>query len=451
VIGIPRRKILNIKNMFLHKSMIASLFGFDSKQHRLQTEILAGLTTFLTMVYVLAVIPSLFKPLATQGMDNPAIFTVTALTSALGTFIMALAKRPFAQAPGIGCASFFVFTVCLSLGYDWRFALTGVLVEGIIFILISLTGIRQKIVDAIPRVLRQAISVGIGFFIAFLGFKNAGIIVPSDATLICLGDITHGQALLAIIGIIIMEVLLMKNVTGGILISIIITTIIGIPMGITHIHDFFCTPPSIAPIAMHFDFSKLMSVDMIILVFTLLFMDLFDTLGTLVGVCENAGMVNKDGSIPKLETMLTADAVATTLGACLGSSTTTTFVESASGVGAGGRTGVTSLVVSICFLLSLFLSPFFLSIPSAATAPVLVIVGYMMMKTMVHIDLNDKFNAFPAFITIIIMPLTFSISNGILMGFISYVSIRVIYGKYREISPMMYVLAVIFILKFILL
>ena len=221
-------------------------------------------------------------------------------------------------------------------------------------------------------------------------------------------------------------------------------------MGVTHIHDFFCTPPSIAPIAMHFDFSKLLSVDMIILVFTLLFMDLFDTLGTLVGVCENAGMVNKDGSIPKLETMLTADAVATTLGACLGSSTTTTFVESASGVGAGGRTGVTSLVVSICFLLSLFLSPFFLSIPSAATAPVLVIVGYMMMKTMVHIDLNDKFNAFPAFITIIIMPLTFSISNGILMGFISYVSIRVIYGKYREISPMMYVLAVIFILKFIL-
>lgn len=428
--------------------MLEKLFGFNPRETRVRTEILAGITTFLTMAYILAVNPNI---LSATGMDKGALFTTTVVASAFATLLMAVyAKLPFGLAPGMGLNAFFAYTVCLTLGYSWQFALTAVLLEGIIFILLTITNLREKIVDALPLTLRNAIGAGIGLFIAFIGLQNAGIIVNNDATLLSLGDITSGSALLGVIGLLVTSILLIKKVRGALLIGILLTTIIGIPMGQTHLNEVFSTPPSMAPIFCQFQWEHIFTKEMVIVVFTFLFVDMFDTIGTLVGVTTKAGMVTKDGKIPHLKQAFLVDAIGTTAGAVLGTSTITTFVESASGVGEGGRSGLTSFVTAVCFLLSLFLAPFFLAVLGAATAPVLILVGLMMMSSVKKVDFLDYSEAIPAFICIIFMPLAYSISDGIVLGMISYVLINLLCGHVKKLTPAMYILSVIFVFKFFL-
>ena len=430
--------------------MLERLFGFDRSKHNIKTEVMAGITTFLTMAYILAVNPNIFSNLAKQGMDTNAVFTSTVLAAVIGTLVMSVyAKKPFGLAPGMGLNAFFVFTVCLTMGYSWQFALTAILIEGFLFVLLTITRIRTLIVDAIPATLKRAIGAGIGLFIAFIGLKNAGIIVENSATIVSIGDMTHGTALLGVIGIIITSVLVIKDVPGSLLIGILCTTIIGIPMGITHINGIMDTPPSVAPLFCQFELHNVLSFDMLVVVFTFLFIDMFDTMGTLVGVCTKAGMMQKDGRIPGLNKAFMADAIATMTGACLGASTTTTYVESAAGVAQGGRTGLTSFSTAMCFLIALFFAPLFLSIPSAATTPVLVIVGLFMLTPVKDIDLDDYAEAIPAFITIVMMPLTYSISDGILCGVISYVVINALCAHWKKLNVTMIVLAVLFVLKYI--
>ncbi|MBE6337473.1 MAG: NCS2 family permease [Lentimicrobiaceae bacterium] len=428
--------------------MLNKLFGFDSKKHNIRTEIVAGITTFLTMSYILAVNPSMFGLL--EGMPAGAVFTTTALAAIIGTLAMAfLAKLPFGLAPGMGLNAFFVFTVCMGMGYSWQFALTAVFIEGILFIIMTITNIREAIVNAIPKNLRYAIGGGIGLFIAFIGMQNAGIIVNDDATLIALGDITSGTALLALIGLVITGVLYALNVKGAMLIGILVTTVIGIPMGITEFKGIVSTPESIAPIFCKFEWHNIFTLDMLVIVFTFLFIDLFDTVGTLVGVSTKAKMVDENGRIPNLKQAFMADAIATTAGAMLGTSTTTTYVESAAGVAQGGRTGLTAFSIACCFAIALFFSPLFLSVPGAATAPVLILVGMLMMEPVRNIDFDDATEAIPSFITLIMMPLAYSISAGIMLGMISYVIINICCGKFKKLTPAMYILAVLFILKYI--
>ncbi|MCF2592665.1 NCS2 family permease [Bacteroides caecigallinarum] len=426
--------------------MLEKLFGFDRNVTRVRTEILAGITTFLTMAYILAVNPNI---LSATGMDKGALFTTTVVASAFATLLMAFyAKLPFGLAPGMGLNAFFAYTVCLTMGYTWQFALTAVLIEGIIFILLTVTNLREKIVDAIPVTLKNAIGAGIGLFISFIGLQNAGIIVNNDATLISMGNITSGPALLGMIGLVITSILLVKGVRGALLFGILITTLIGIPMGITKFDGIISTPPSIEPIFWQFEWHNIFTKEMIVVVFTFLFVDMFDTIGTLVGVTTKAGMMDKNGKIPHLKQAFMVDAIGTTAGAMLGTSTITTFVESASGVGEGGRSGLTSFVTAVCFLLSLFLAPFFLSVPGAATAPVLILVGLMMMSSVLKVNFADYSEAIPAFICIIFMPLAYSISDGIVLGMISYVLINLLTGKYKKLTIGMYILAAIFVLKF---
>ena len=430
--------------------MLEKLFGFDPSKHNIKTEVMAGMTTFLTMAYILAVNPSIFAGLASQGMDTDAVFTSTALAAIVGTLAMAIyAKKPFALAPGMGLNAFFVFTVCMTMGYSWQFALTAILIEGFIFVMLTLTKVRTLIVDAIPASLKMAIGAGIGLFIAFIGLKNAGIIVENHATLVSIGKLSQGSALLGVIGIIMTSVLVIKRVPGSLLIGILGTALIGIPMGITELNGVMDTPPSIAPIFCKFEWHHIFTIDMVIVVFTFLFIDLFDTMGTLVGVCTKAGMMRKDGRIPGLNKAFMADAVATMAGACLGASTTTTYVESASGVAQGGRTGLTAFSTAVCFFVALFFAPLFLSIPAAATTPVLVIVGLYMLAPIKDINLNDFAESIPAFITLVMMPLTYSISDGILCGIIAYVAINMLCGNWKKLNPTLYVLAVLFVMKYI--
>lgn len=426
--------------------MLEKLFGFDKNVTRVRTEVLAGITTFLTMAYILAVNPNI---LSATGMDKGALFTTTVVASAFATLLMAFyAKLPFGLAPGMGLNAFFAYTVCLTMGYSWQFALTAVLIEGIIFILLTITNLREKIVDAIPVTLKNAIGAGIGLFISFIGLQNAGIIVNNDATLISMGNITSGTALLGMIGLVVTSLLLVKGVRGALLFGILITTLIGIPMGITKFDGIFSTPPSIEPIFWQFEWHNIFTKEMIVVVFTFLFVDMFDTIGTLVGVTTKAGMMDKNGKIPHLKQAFMVDAIGTTAGAMLGTSTITTFVESASGVGEGGRSGLTAFVTAVCFLLSLFFAPFFLSVPGAATAPVLILVGLMMMSSVLKVNFADYSEAIPAFICIIFMPLAYSISDGIVLGMISYVLINLLTGKYKKLTIGMYILAAIFVLKF---
>lgn len=428
--------------------MLKKLFGFDPAKTTVRTEMLAGITTFLTMSYILAVNPSMFSQL--DGMSAGAVFTATALAAVVGCLTMALwAKLPFGLAPGMGLNAFFVFTVCMGMGYSWQFALTAVFIEGLIFIILTLTNLREAIVNAIPASLKNAIGAGIGLFIAFIGLQNAGIIANNDATLVSLGEITGGSPLLGLIGLVITGVLVVKDVRGGLLIGILLTTLIGIPMGITNYQGLVSAPHSLSDIFCKFEWDHIFTLDMVVVVFTFLFIDMFDTIGTLVGVCTKANMLNPDGTIPRVKQAFMADAIATTVGACLGTSTTTTYVESASGVAQGGRTGLTAFVVACCFAISLFFSPIFLAIPSAATAPVLVIVGLFMLGPIKNIKLDDYAESIPAFITIVMMPLAYSISDGILLGMISYVVLNVLCGNFKRITPAMYVLAILFILKYI--
>ena len=425
---------------------LSKLFGFDPRTMNVKTEILAGITTFLTMAYILAVNPNI---LGSVGMDKGAVFTTTAIVAVLATLVMALyAKMPFALAPGMGLNAFFAYTVCTTMGYSWQFALAAVFIEGLIFILLTVTNLRDIIVNAIPASLRNAIGPGIGLYIAFIGLKNGGVIVHSDATFVTLGAITHGTGLLSVIGIVLTGVLLILNVRGALLLGILGTALIGIPMGLTTYGGVADIPPSIAPIAFQFDFSRLFTIDMLIVIFTFLFIDMFDTIGTLVGVSTKAGMI-KDGKVPRLRKAFMADALGTTFGALLGSSTVTTYVESASGVAQGGRSGLTAFTTAICFAVALLFAPIFLAIPGAATCPVLVIVGLFMLSPIKDIDFDDYSESVPAFICLIIMPLTYSISDGILIGIISYVLLNLLGRKYRKLSPAMYVLAVLFVLKYI--
>ena len=426
--------------------MLQKLFGFVPSSMTVKREVIAGITTFLTMAYILAVNPSI---LSDAGMDKGAVFTATVISSVLATLVMAVyAKLPFALAPGMGLNAFFAYTVVLTMGYSWQFALTAVFIEGIIFILLTLTGLRQKIVDSMPLVLRRAISPGIGFFIAFIGLKNAGIVSASPATFVTMGNLHDPAVLLAAFGILLSAVLLIKKVTGALLIGILVTTVIGIPLGVTHFTSVLDVPPSIAPIVMKFEWHNVLSFDMAICVLTFLFIDMFDTIGTLLGVSHRAGMVDEKGNIPHLTEAFMADAIGTAAGAMLGTSTVTTYVESASGVNAGGRSGLTSFTTAICFVLALFLAPLFLAIPAQATAPALVLVGVMMMTDVSKLHLGDFADAVPAFVCIALMPLTYSISDGILMGLITYVLLRIFAGRYRELKLGMIVLAVLFVLKY---
>ena len=427
--------------------MLKKLFGFDPAKTTIRTEILAGITTFLTMSYILAINPAMFSEL---DMPAGAVFTSTALAAIIGTFVMAVwAKLPFGLAPGIGLNAFFVYTVCMGMGYTWQFALTAVLIEGIIFILMTVTNLREAIVNAIPLSMRNAIGAGIGLFIAFIGLQNAGVIVDNGSTLVELGDITSGSALLALIGLLITGFLYIKNVRGAMLIGILVTTVIGIPMGVTEFKGILSSPAPIGDIFCKFEWEHVFTLDMVVVVFTFLFIDMFDTVGTLVGVCTKAGLVNEDGTVKKIKEAFMADAIATTAGAFLGTSTTTTYVESASGVAQGGRTGLTAFTIACCFAIALFFSPLFLSIPAAAIAPVLIMVGLMMLEPITRIPFNDFTESLPAFICIIMMPLSYSISNGILIGMIAYVLINLICGKFRKLTPTMYILAALFILKYI--
>ena len=436
-------------------NFLTKAFGFDPSKNTVRTELVAGLTTFLTMAYILAVNPSIFSAL--PGMPSGSVFTATALAAIIATLVMAFwAKKPFALAPGMGLNAFFVFTVCLTMGHSWQFALTAVLIEGIIFVILTLTKVRTWILNAIPLSLKHAIGAGIGLFIAFIGLQNAGLIVNSDATLVTLGDITHGTGLLAVIGLVISCVLVMLHVRGGILWGILATAIIGLFLkdpatgeSITHFSGVVSLPDSVAPIFCQFEWSQILTWDMLAVVFTFLFIDMFDTMGTVIGVSQKAGFVDEKGNIQDAEKVFMADSIGTIAGACLGTSTTTTYVESSAGVGAGGRTGLTAFAAAVCFALALFFSPVFLAIPGAATAPALIIVGMMMMNPVREIDWTNYRESIPAFLTVILMPLAYSISDGILLGVISYVVLYALTGKAKQITPTMWVLAVLFILRYI--
>ena len=472
--------------------MLNKLFGFDSKKHKIRTEILAGITTFLTMSYILAVNPSIFKDIKEKEiqsdnvavvaemsfyveegtvnmqdvvvgetennsaviknarMPEGAVFTATALAAIIGTLAMAfIAKMPFGLAPGMGLNAFFVYTVCNLMGYSWQFALTAVFIEGLLFILLTITNVREAIVNAITKNLRYAIGAGIGLFIAFVGMRNAGIIVSEGSTLVALGDITSGSAHLALVGLFITGTLYALNVKGAMLIGILATTLIGIPMGITEFKGVMSAPESIEPIFCKFEWKSIFSFEMLMVVFTFLFIDMFGTIGTFIGVSTKAKMVDENGNIPRLKQAFMADAIATTAGAVLGTSTTATYVESAAGVVQGGRTGLTAFAIACCFAIAMFFSPLFLSVPAAATAPVLIIVGMLMLEPVRNIDFDDATEAIPSFITLIIMPLAYSVAAGVMLGMISYVVINLFCGKFKKLTPMMYILAVLFLLKYI--
>ncbi len=432
-------------------SFIQKTFGMDPAKHSIRTEIIAGITTFLTMAYILAVNPSIFGALATQGMPTDAVFTATALAAIVGCLVMSIyAKKPFGLAPGMGLNAFFVFTVCLGMGHSWQMALTAIFLEGILFILLTITNVRKLIVDAIPMNLKRAIGAGIGLYIAFIGLKSAGIIVSSDSTSVTLGPLSDSTSILAIIGLLLTSVLVILKVCGGMLLGILVTTIIGIPMGVTHFNGLLSTPPSISSIFCQFEWSQIFSWDMVAIVFTFLFIDMFDTIGTVVGVSVKSGMVDEKGNVDGINKVLMADAVATVAGAMFGTSTTTTYIESASGVSEGGRTGLTSFTIAVCFAIALLFSPLFLAIPGAATGPVLFIVGVMMAAPVKEIDWEDYSEAIPAFVTMLLMPLAYSISDGIMLGMISYVVINALTGKFKKVSVTMWILAVLFVLRYVL-
>ena len=450
---------------------------FKLKEHgtNVKTEVIAGITTFMTMAYILAVNPGM---LAVTGMDQGAVFTATALVSAIASFLMAfVANLPFVLSAGMGLNAYFAYTVCLGMGLSWEIALTAVFVEGIIFIILSLTNVREAIFNAIPATLKIAVSVGIGLFITFIGLQNSKLIVLNESTKVAMfsftGSLKSGSfgfegitVVLTFIGILITAILVIKKVKGNILIGILATWVLGIICQLIGLYTpnpdagFYSLlpsgvvsmPASVAPTFMKLDFSYIASnfMNFVVIMFAFLFVDMFDTLGTLIGCASKANMLDKDGKLPNIKGALFADAIGTTVGACLGTSTVTTFVESSSGIAEGGRTGLTSCVAGVLFVLALFLSPIFLAIPSFATAPALVIVGFLMMQQVTKIDFEDLAEAIPAFITIFAMPFMYSISEGIALGVISYVVINLVIGKSKKLTPLMYVLAVLFILKYIL-
>ncbi len=429
-----------------------SYFKLKEKGTTVRTEVLAGITTFMTMAYILAVNPSI---LSATGMDASSVFAATAISSAIATAIMALyANLPVGLAPGMGLNAFFAFSVCLGMGYSWQFALTAVFLEGIIFILLTITNLREAILNCIPLSLKKAISAGIGLFIAFIGLQGSGIVVDNPATLVSMGDITSPNAIVTLIGLFAVAVMLIFNIRGALLYGILIAAAAGIFLSVTKTENLSLASifavPSVAPTFWQFDFSQIFTTDMVFVLTTFLFVDLFDTVGTLVGVATKGNLLDKEGRLPEAKQAFMADAVGTCLGAILGTSTVTSFVESASGVAAGGRSGLTALVIAFFFLISLFLAPIFLLIPAAATAPALIVVGLFMISPIKEVDFDDFSVSVPVFVTIIGMPLTYSIAHGIAWGVISYVIINILTGKTKQIHPLTAILAVIFALKFII-
>ena len=429
--------------------MLAQFFNFKGHNTSLRVEVIAGITTFMTMAYILVVNPNI---LSETGMDNGAVFVATALAAVVGTLVMAFyAKLPFALAPGMGLNAFFAYSVVLGMGYSWQFALTAVFIEGLIFIVLTIFNVREAIVNAIPKNMKHAVSVGIGLFIALIGLNKAGIITAGEGTLVTLGNISEPSAYLASAGIILIGILLVLRIRGAILLGIIAITLVGIPIGATNIPENFSLvslPPSLEPVFFKLNFSQIFTMDMLVVLFTFLFVDMFDTVGTLVGVGDKAGMLNEKGKMPRAKNALFADAIGTTAGAIFGTSTTTTYVESASGVAEGGRTGMTAFTVAILFALALFFAPLFTVIPNAATAPALVIVGLFMTTPIKKINFEEYTEAIPAFLTIIMMPLAYSIADGIVFGLLSYVFLKVLSGKFKDLNIVMIILAIVFVLKF---
>jgi adenine/guanine/hypoxanthine permease len=430
--------------------MLEKLFKLRANGTNVKTEIIAGIITFLTMSYILVVNPSI---LGETGMDKPALFTATALATILGTLFMALfANLPIAQAPGMGLNSFFAFSVVLGLGYSWQMALTAVFIEGIIFIVLTLFNVRELIVKTIPQTIKEAIPVGIGLFITLIGLKNGGIVVADKNTFVSLGDLGDPHVWVALIGLIITAVLYIKNVYGSFFIGIGVATIFAILFGLVHFPEggIFSLPPDISPILFKFDFKHIFSLNMLIVVFTFLFVNLFDTIGTLLGVASKAGLTDKEGNFPQIKRALFADALGTTVGAFVGTSTVTSYVESASGVAAGGRTGLTSVSTAVMFAIALFLAPLFLMVPAAATAPALIIVGLFMTSSVVNINFGDMSESVPAFLTMVLMPFTFSIAHGIVFGMITYVILKSLIGKFKQISVTMWIIFTLLLLKLVL-
>lgn len=429
--------------------ILQKLLGFDPKTMRKRTEVVAGATTFLTMCYILAVNPTI---LSTTGMDRGALFTSTAIAAAIATLLLAfMAKLPFAQAPSMGLNAFFAYTLCQAMGYSWQQSLAIMLIEGTVFLLITFINVREAILNAIPENLRHAISVGIGMFIAFIGLKNAGIIVSSPATFVTLGKFTPA-AILGVIAILLSGVLMARKVKGALFVSIIATTVIGIPLGVTEIPSHWIPvsmPQSLSPIFCQFDFSGLINFRTLMVVISLLLVNIFDTVGTLVGLAYKTNIVRPDGTIPKIKEAMMSDAIGTTCGAFLGSSTLTTYVESASGIAEGGRSGLTSFTTGILFIVALFLSPLFMLIPSAATSGALVLVGVLMLDSVKRLNLADVSEAFPAFITMITMVLCYSIADGICLGILSFVILKLCTGKWKQVNMTLVILSLIFIANFI--
>jgi AGZA family xanthine/uracil permease-like MFS transporter len=427
------------------------LFRLQEHGTTVRREILAGITTFLTMAYILAVNPGMLGSI--EGMSKDGIFAATAIASGIATLVMAFAANlPVALAPGMGLNAFFTYTVVFGMGYSWQTALTAVFLEGIFFIILSLFNVREAIIKAIPGNLKRAVAVGIGLFIALIGFANAGIVVNDAGTVIGLGDLTSQSPFLALLGLIIIIVLYALNVPGSILIGILVTTVIGIPLGVTVIGDGWSANDFLpkSPLFFQFDFSTVLSFKFFTVFFTFLFVDIFDTVGTLVGVTTQAGLITKNGEIPRVKQALLADAIGTVAGAALGTSTVTSYVESSAGVAAGGRTGFSAMVTGILFFLAIFLSPVFLIIPSAATAPALIVVGFLMMKAVTGIDFTDPTEGIPAFLAIVMMPFAYSVAEGIVYGVLSYVILKSATGRFKDISVVTWILFVVFVLRFFL-
>lgn len=412
------------------KERLLSLVGFSMQRDSLKTEIESGFTTFLTMVYILALMPVMFEPLREQGFPVDSIFTATALAAAVGTLLMAfIAKKPFGLAPGLTLNAFFVETVCMSLGYPWQFALTAVLVEGLLFVFLCVTNIRQMIFEMVPTSLKYAFAAGIGFFIAMIGFKNSGLL--AEGTVFNhMETLVTPNSLLFILGMVLTTVFTIMRLKGGLLLGILIVTVVGVPLGVAVTpDDFIKMPSSAAPLFCRFSFDYLLLPDFWVCVMTMLFFDVLDSLGTVVGVMACSGIIRKDGRIPHMRRIMLSDALATVTGACLGCSTVTTYVESATGFAEGGRTGLSSFVVSLCFMASLFLAPVFLAIPAAATAPVMVMAGFYLLGVVRHINLSDPVESMPVFLTVLLMPVTGSITDGILAGLFSYILLSLLKGR----------------------
>ena len=433
------------------KGLLEKLFKLSENKTDVKTEVIAGITTFMTMAYILVVNPLI---LGDAGMDKGAVFVATAVSAAVATLVMALyANYPFVLAPGMGLNAFFAYTVVKTMGYSWQFALTAVFIEGIIFILLTFLNVREKIIDCIPETLKNAVTAGIGMYIAFIGMANAGIVKQGGAILE-IGNLRDPLVVLTIAGLILTGVLLVRNVKGALLVGMLITSVAGMVLGLVALpKGIVSVPPSLAPIFGAFlqpDKAQIFSFQMLVIVFTFLFVDLFDTIGCLVGLSAKAGMLDENGKLPRAKQALFADAIGTTFGAVLGTSTVTTYIESAAGVAEGGRTGLTALVSGILFLVSIFFAPLFTAIPTQATAPILILVGVMMATAMLKIDFNDMTEAIPAFLTIVMMPLAYSIAEGLVFGIVSYAGIKLFSGKGKTVTTALYVLAVLFVVKIVL-